>query len=842
MSRAVVAALALALLAGPAVAATPPHRYAGRPLVEALEALRADGLPLVWSSALVRAEMRVANEPRASAPREVLDELLAPFPLAVRPGPSRRLLIVARAEPPALGSLAGTVRRADSRAPLADAEVVVPALGRRARSGRDGAYRLGGLPPGAYRVQARRVGFVVAESDGVEVAAGVERRADFDLVPAPLAVDRIVVTPNRYAILGDDPAGREALSRERVEALPHLGDDLFRTLPWVPGVSNGDFSAQVHVRGGEQDEVLVELDGLRLYSPFHFKDFQSVFSLIDAQAVGGVEFLSGGFPAEYGDRLSGVIDVTSATPIAPRRSEVGISFTHALALTEGASRSGRWRWLVAGRRGYLDLVLDLVGARDVQLNPRYFDTFAKVEVDVDERTTLALEALAAHDSLHFASDSRDQRAEASYGDRYAWARAQTAWSSRLLSQSLVSAATVDRDRRGTVATADLDADVADRRGFRALGLAQDWTFQPSPRLLVRWGGEVRRLTASYDYTSRTAARDPFFPPASDDLRVVLDPAGETYGAFASLRLRVARAWTLELGGRWDRQSYTAGRQLSPRVNAVWQARPGTTVHLAWGRFAQSQGIDELQVEDGVDRFYPAQWSEHRIVGIEQDLGRGVHLAVSAYQKRLSHLRPRFENLFTPIELLPEAEPDRVQVAATSGRAEGVELLLRGHGGGPLAWSLAYTLASASDEVDGRRVPRSWDQRHALVANAELRLGPAWRLSLGAVVHSGWPTTPVSATVVTGADGGRREVLAVGERNSRRNPVYERLDLRAVRGVSLRAGELDLVLEVTNLFNRGNVCCVDTFRIEQLPDGDVAVHRRDVDWLPRVPSFGVAWRF
>ena len=837
-----LAAVAWSAFGGARRADLPALRYAGRPLAAALEELRSQGLDLVWSSALVQPEMRVAAEPRAGTPRAILDELLAPFALAVRAGPEGRLLIVTAAAEPSVGALAGTVHRADTGEPLAGAEVVLPEAGRRARSGRDGGYRIDRLPPGRYRVLAKLPGYVVGEVSTGEVVAGADGRVDFDLVPAPVTVDEIVVTPNRYAILGDDPAGREALGRSRVEALPHLADDLFRVLPWLAGVAAGDLSAQIHVRGGEEDETLVELDGMRLYDPFHFKDFQSVFSLINAQAIGAVEFLSGGFPAQYGDRLSGVIDLTSATPGEARRSELGVSFTHLLATTEGTTRSGRAGWLVSARRGYLDLVLDLVGTAEAQLDPRYYDVFAKFETVAGARTRLAAEALASGDALHFALDTGEEQADAAYGDRYLWLNVQTAWSPRLVSSTLASVAEVDRDRRGTVTSSDVDAAVDDRRSFRALGVEQEWTLEPSARWLLRGGAEVRRLTASYDYASHAVAHDPLFPGGVAERLLDLEPDGDADGAFASLRLRLSPSWTVELGGRWDRQSYTADRQTSPRANAVWQPLAHTTLHFAWGRFAQSQGIDELQIEDGIDRYLPAQWSEHRVVGVEQDLGLGIHLAVTGYQKLLSDLRPRYENLFTPLNLLPEAEPDRVRVAPESGRGDGVEIALRSLGAGPVSWSAAYTRSSASDRIDGRKVPRSWDQRHAVVVNAEVRLGHAWRLAAGAVYHSGWPTTAVSAAVATGTGGGGRFVYTVGERNAARNPDYQRLDVRAVRNLAVRRGELSLVFEVTNLLDRDNVCCVDEFIVRPQPDGSVRLERRDVGWLPRVPSFGVSWRF
>jgi hypothetical protein len=215
--------------------------------------------------------------------------------------------------------------------------------------------------------------------------------------------------------------------------------------------------------------------------------------------------------------------------------------------------------------------------------------------------------------------------------------------------------------------------------------------------------------------------------------------------------------------------------------------------------------------------------------------------IEGYEKQLSELRPRYENLFNPIELFPEAQEDRVLVAPERGRARGVELALKYAPSRGATWRGSYALSRADDIIDGEAVPRSWDQRHALAVGVNIGLPHGWGLDVAGAYHSGWPTTAVSGLLVDGADGPEVE-LVYGPRNRARYPDYFRLDTRIAKRFPVRNGELTVNLEVVNLTNRGNVCCTEDFTTAVRDDGSVEVTREELTWLPTVPSLSVRWQF
>ena len=127
---------------------------------------------------------------------------------------------------------------------------------------------------------------------------------------------------------------------EEVDRLPHFADDLFRIMDHVPGSSQPDFVSEFRLRGGDHNETLMLLDGVPLYQPLHFKQILGLLSTIDAEAVGGMEVLTGGFGAAYGDRMGGVVEVHPSIALAPRRTSAGVSFLTARFISEGLFDDG----------------------------------------------------------------------------------------------------------------------------------------------------------------------------------------------------------------------------------------------------------------------------------------------------------------------------------------------------------------------------------------------------------------------------------------------------------------------------------------------------------------------
>lgn len=234
----------------------------------------------------------------------------------------------------------------------------------------------------------------------------------------------------------------------------------------------------------------------------------------------------------------------------------------------------------------------------------------------------------------------------------------------------------------------------------------------------------------------------------------------------------------------------------------------------------------------------ARLNRQLTVALDHRFGKNQRVSLQLYSKQLRDPRPRYENLFEPIDVIPEDQSDRVLVAPESGCSQGMELLFEQRRQ-RLDWWITYALSKAEDKLDDRFVPRSWDQRHAISYSFNLQLREFWNLNLAGLHHSGWPTTDA---VLVAASGAAIPQLILAERNGSQYPDYHRVDLRASRVFAKANGRLKLFFEVTNILNRDNIRSISDFELNFDPTTGFSVEREFEKWFPRLPSFGVTWTF
>lgn len=653
-------------------------------------------------------------------------------------------------------------------------------------------------------------------------------------------VAEIVVSTSRYSLSTNLVEPQALMTQQDISELPRLGDETLRAVQRLPGAATNGISGLAAIRGGEPSETLILLDGVQLFEPFHLKNFFSPISLLDSRMISRMEVYSGGFPADYGGRISAVIDAHSVRPSADRYFELGASLFHTNALASIRFDEGNGRWLVSGRRSNLDQVAEAVNSDFGE--PRYYDAFTRLEFDLSPETRMSASYLGSRDHIRAQRSSKSETSLNEYRNNYGWMTLEHDWSDRASTRIIAAFSDVTNERSGRVdRPGEIVGSVDDERGFHVASLQIEGRHE-GQRFLSTWGLSAKRLSGAYDYRSnvRISADYPFPGSAATETQrdTQLDPSGNELSAFWTTRLQLLPQLTAELGVRWDDESYTevdGPTQLAPRLSAMYLFPSGDRLRLSWGRYFQSQSINEAVVENVSTFFYPAQRADPIVASYESDFIADMQLRIEAYRKDYRSLRPRWENLFDPIVLVPELEYDRVFIDPDRARAEGIELFLSRRTQGEWKWWLAYSWSQVKDVIDGREFSRSWNQRHAVTAGLHWQRG-RWDVTIADTYHTGWPTTPVFVEGM-GAD----EHVVIGERNSVRLDDFNSLDVRVNRSFALPRGELDVFLEISNLLNESNACCVEPSALST-SNGTIELDAETTYWLGRVPSIGVLWRY
>lgn len=818
--------------------------YQGRGVADVIDEFRVAGVPFAYSTSVVGDELRVLEEPDADDPVAIVAQIIKPHRLTIREQSGLYLIVRFDAAGTTAGNILLVVTNKGSERPIAAPDVSMDPRLPVANQLMPGVFEYSGVAAGSYEFDIEALGYESVHRI-VDVWSGETSVVSVGMAPARSEIETVSVSASRYEILRDLSASRFELDQRTIQNLPDVGEDPMRATQRLPGAAASGTSAKTHFRGGEDSEIGIMLNGHPLFDPFHIRDYQSIFSAIDARAIEGVEVYTGGFPVRFGDRMSGLVLMESLEPLRARHNEIGVSVFNTSALMAGNNADSRW--LLSARRGNLDLVIDEKFGK-----PNYYDIFAEFGFDLSPDTTLSINGLFADDQVELILETDPEELEqitSRTKNAQVWMQLENRWSDELQSKTVLSAVKFENRRFGSVNDdAKIVGLVRDDRQVSEYAFRQDFTFTRSDTHLFRWGIEAAYSEASYlyyneaEYFGLSATFEGRQEPSSLDLAA--EPHGGSYSLYFSDLWRLTPRTLFEWGLRWDDQTYTelgSDAQLSPRASIMHAVTPKTEVFMSWGRYHQSQGVNDLQIEDGITDFWPAQQADHLIVGMRTLLQEKYALRIEAFQKNMRDVRPRFENLYNPLGIIPEIQPDRIRLDPSSAESTGLEISIDSSAGS-LDWWLSYTLSRATDRIDGKNQLRSWDQRHAGQGGITWS-GDKWDIALAASVHTGWPTTDLEYVELGLDPAGEPEFVAIpGPRNALRVQTFASLDFRISRRWKLQRGSLLAFLEVSNLTNRRNECCVD-YDLEVDEDTGEDVLESSLDyWLPLMPAVGILWEF
>ena len=675
----------------------------------------------------------------------------------------------------------------------------------------------------------------------------------------PIELEEIIVTPSKFTVQDGTDASL-SLSKDAIDLFPLIDNDVFRAAHIFPGVTSNDFSARFNLRGGEKDEIVVRLDGMELFEPYHLQDFGGAISIIDLGVIHRADLFMGGFPAEYGDKMSGVFDITTKTGDRDRFAmNLGIDLINAHALLEGPL-SNKGSWLVSARRGYADLILALMDA-DEDLRPQYADLYSKISYDLTDKDKLTFNALYAWDDNFINQDNDADDLDSTYHNAMFWTKWRHFYSESVWSDLFVFNNLATRDRRVGLAwdhwgrRTGLVYDSVDKRDLGFLGVKGELTAHLRETHTIRGGLEWRFSRAEYDYSvpQHQQVTTQFIlhhcpdcePP--DRSEAAFDDAGWEVKGYLQDEWQLHPKLALNIGGRYLFQDYRRSDiqkyEIGPRIALAIKPIEDLTLRAAWGLYHQPIDLMTIPVERFVTDVGRAGEAAHYIIGAEYASGRNFMVRAEGYYKVLTNLTGQIQDFGRQAQIIPPAD---------SGHAKGFDLFGAYALSDRLMGSLGYafSIAKASEEdpmydrpIFGEEFYRDFDQRHTITLNGSYQIALRWHLHLAWRFHTGNPTTPLEHTLVRHSDGRMDCERGFGEYNTDRLPPYHSLDLRLTKTSEYKSWTLNWYLQILNLYNRSNVHERVFSEVRDEATGDlIGCEVSDEPLFPILPTLGVSATF
>ena len=643
----------------------------------------------------------------------------------------------------------------------------------------------------------------------------------------PIELEKIVVTPGRFTIY-DGTTPQLSLSKEEIEKFPLIDNDIMRSGHIFPGVIATDYSARFSVRGGEKDGVSVRLDGMELYNPYHLQDFGGAVSLVGLGLIHRADLLMGGFPAEYGQKMSGVFDITTKPPNTEKvAANFGIDLINATAMVEGPL-SDKGGWILSARRGYIDLILALMNI-DEKYKPQYADVYGKMMFHLSDEDTVTLNGIYGWDKNLIRLDDVDSKLDSRYDNSTTWLKWRHTFGSSHWADVFVFAGTSSQER--TTRETDFD-----NRDFRFLGSKAELTVNILEKHTFRTGIEWRWSTAEYDYhvQERMAGIDKY----SDPILADIDDSGNDIKIFLQDEWQIHPKLALNVGGRYVVQNYrntdVQNYEIGPRVALAVRPKKNLVLRGAWGIYHQPIDLMSVPVEDSIQTVGRAEQATHYILGCEYSRGNNFLVRLEGYYKKYDNLVGRLREFGRQAQIFTTPQ---------SADAKGFDLFATQAISSRLTWGLGYAYGIAEETSGNTTIFRQYDRRHSLFLSSSHQISSTWHLYLSWRFHTGDPKTPLTHKEVRLPDGTIGCDRQFGETHSERLPAYHSLDFRITKRSPYRRWELTWYFQILNLYNNTNV---DQYAFSEVRDeGTGAIIGCDIGeepLFPIVPTLGMTITF
>ncbi len=734
------------------------------------------------------------------------------------------------------------------------------------RANNYGFYSLS-APVGVYTLRVTYVGY---ETLNLEVNLDEDKELQIEMAPESLELTEVNVSDRREdANVNSLDMGTVDLNIEKIKALPaFFGEvDMMKTLQLLPGVqSAGEGSSGFYVRGGGPDQNLILLDDAVVYNIGHLFGFFSVFN---SDALKNTKLIKGSMPANYGGRLSSVVDVSMKDGNNKEyKIKGGLGLLASRLSIEGPIVKDKSSFIVSARRTYIDALSRIALASNTDDNvldgiPYYFyDLNAKANYTFNSKNKIFLSGYFGKDVFDFKSNTGSFGARIPWGNATGTLRWNHIFNSKLFTNTTVLVNSYNFEFAGSAqdVTFGLKSGVLDK------SLKSDWEYYTDFDHTIKAGvnytyhkfipnvvfGEAQGQKFEPDQNLNKYSHD-FSVYALDEFDIgdrIKINAGLRWGLFTAVG--PFTDYTYDNNTAIDSTVYKSGEPVKsyngfePRLNTRIQINNSSSIKAGVTRTYQYLHLvsnngstlpTDLWVPSG-PTIEPQQGWQYNLGFFKNFKDNLIETSVEVYYKDLQN-QLEYRNGYTP-----NTTKDIVyEFVKGNGYAYGAEFYVnksRGDWTGWIGYTLSWTKRKFEDLNGGEEYYARYDRRHDLSIVNSYEINDRWTVSAVFVFGSGSPITLPSSLYIYNDD----LVQDYSKLNDYRLPNYHRLDLSAILTPKNKLfGKIknSWAFSIYNVYSRQNpyIIYMDT---EGKPSDNqgVKVTVKQLSIFPILPS--VTWNF
>jgi outer membrane receptor protein involved in Fe transport len=755
----------------------------------------------------------------------------------------------------------GYIKDSLSGETLIGANIVVRNLGKTVVTNSYGFFSIT-LPKGKYQLNASFIGYQTKE---ITFTLSNNLQQDIQLLPnsAIILQDVTVSARRRDNNVKTAQMGKMELSVNTAKALPaFLGEvDILKTLQLMPGVRNaGEGNAGFYVRGGGPDQNLILLDDAVVYNTGHLFGFFSVFN---ADAIKNVSLIKGGMPAQYGGRLSSVVDIamkegnTNKTQI-----DAGIGLIASRFSIQGPIKQKKSSFIVSARRTYIDAITKPLISKtsDFYGSGYYFyDLNAKMNFQLSDKDHLYISGYFGRDKFNFNNAARSFKTLIDWGNATSTVRWNHIFNKKLFSNTTL----VYNDYHFNLNGSQNDFNINLSSGIRDLTAKTDFDYYASPEHKLKFGVQFTHHTFLPNIVSGNQDSVVFTPNNASkkfarEWAVYLQDDWEIN---SKLKLNVGLRYSLfqqtgkytnyirdNNGNKLDSTVYGSGQLvqqyggLEPRATLRYtldetsSIKAGITRNLQYIHLVTNAGSSlptDLWVPSTL-RVRP-QLSWQYAAGYFKNFNNGMfETSLEVYYKTMEN-QIEYREGYTPSLKDPEEE-----FVFGRGWSYGAELFInkvKGRLTGWIGYTLGWTWRRFPDLNQGQKFPSRYDRRHDLSVVANYTISDKWKIS-GVFVYGTGNAISVPERFYFIGGVLSQQFSSI---NSYRMRAYHRMDIAATytpKPKKERKYTTNWVFSLYNAYSRANPYFLYFDQEGSAANGTLNVGAKQVSLFPVLPS--VTW--